>query len=84
MSDASGGEKVIDLNELGKKSDNVEPPKEKNVAANVKFVERKRVDQLTDSERATIISNFMNNIEQPHFTCKAFKNGTFRIIKAIL
>ena len=57
---------------------NDEPPKPK-VAK--KFVERKQIVDLTDDEKALIVANAKNGLDQPNFDVKFFKNGKYRILK---
>ena len=57
---------------------NDEPPKPK-VAK--KFVERKQIVDLTDDEKALIVANARNGLDQPNFDVKFFKNGKYRILK---
>ena len=45
------------------------------------FVERKQVVDLNDDEKALIVNNARNGLEQPYFDVKFFKNGKYRIIK---
>ena len=76
---------VIDLvdkddgeNEKTNEPVNDEQPKPK-VAK--KFVERKQIVDLTDDEKALIVANARNGLDQPYFDVKLFKNGKYRIIK---
>ena len=76
---------VIDLvdkndgeNEKTSEPVNDEQPKPK-VAK--KFVERKQIVDLTDDEKALIVANARNGLDQPYFDVKLFKNGKYRIIK---
>ena len=52
-----------------------------NVKETPKFVEKKQVSDLTDDEKALIISNAQNGIEQPFYDIKQLKNGRYIIIK---
>ena len=45
------------------------------------FVERKQVVDLNDDEKALIVNNARNGLDQPYFDIKFFKNGKYRIIK---
>ena len=66
---------------------------EKNIKANhetdnltiepqtFKTIEPKNVGELTDDERAIIIANAKNGINQPNFDVKFFRNGKFRIVR---
>lgn len=85
-SDEKCTEKIIDLTELNQ---NNEPTQNKNEIKptstnknNYKFVDNKPITKLTEEEQNTIIYNYINGIVQPNYTCKPFKNGTFRIIKS--
>ena len=46
-----------------------------------KFVDRKQIVDLTDDEKALIVANAKNGLDQPHFSVKFFKNGKYRILK---
>ena len=46
-----------------------------------KTVEPKNVGELTDDERAIIIANAKNGIDQPNFDVRFFNNGKFRIVR---
>lgn len=46
-----------------------------------KTVEPKNVGELTDDERAIIIANAKNGVEQPNFDVRFFNNGKFRIVR---
>ena len=72
---------VIDLvdkndgeNEKTSEPVNDEQPKPK-VAK--KFVERKQIVDLTDDEKALIVANARNGLDQPYFDVKLFKNGKY-------
>ena len=41
----------------------------------------KSVKSLTDDERAIIVANAKNGIDQPYFDVKYFSNGNYRIVK---
>ncbi len=46
-----------------------------------KFVDRKQIVDLTDDEKALIVANAKNGLDQPNFSVKFFKNGKYRILK---
>ena len=46
-----------------------------------KTVDSKNVGELTDDERAIIIANAKNGIDQPNFDVRFFRNGKFRIVR---
>ena len=46
-----------------------------------KQIENKPIDQLTDSEKQTIIQNARNGIDNQYYSVKLFKNGNTRICK---
>ena len=46
-----------------------------------KFVEKKQIVDLTDDEKALIVANAKNGLDQPNFSVKFFKNGKYRILK---
>lgn len=46
-----------------------------------KTVEPKNVGELTDDERAIIIANAKNGVDQPNFDVRFFNNGKFRIVR---
>ena len=46
-----------------------------------KFIPKKNVAELTDADKATIIANYQNGINQPFYDVKQFKIGTYRIVK---
>ena len=46
-----------------------------------KSVDPKNVGELTDDERAIIIANAKNGIDQPNFDVRFFRNGKFRIVR---
>ena len=46
-----------------------------------KTVEPKNVGELTDDERAVIIANAKNGVDQPNFDVRFFRNGKFRIVR---
>ena len=76
---------VIELEDKdeGKKENINEPvnvePAEHKVAK--KFVERKQIVDLNDDEKALIVANARNGLDQPYYDVKLFKNGKYRIIK---
>ena len=72
-------EVVIELNE-NKETEKEEVIESKPKIAN-KFVERKQIGDLNDEERALIVSNAKNGINQPFYDVKLFKNGKYRILK---
>ena len=74
-------EKVIELSEVQNEQQTNESKTIETKQTEHKFVDKKTIASLTDDERALIINNFKNGVDQPHFTCKTFKNGNFRIIK---
>ena len=78
---ASEKEIIINLddNHDGDKNKNDEQKPVHNVAKN--YVERKQVVDLNDEEKALIVNNARNGLEQPYFDVKFFKNGKYRIIK---
>lgn len=47
----------------------------------IKQIENKPIDQLTDSEKTTIIQNARNGIDNQYYSVKMFKNGNTRICK---
>ncbi len=47
----------------------------------IKIVEKKPITKLTDEERAIILKNYSEGIDQPYFSVKQFKNGNYKIIK---
>ena len=47
----------------------------------IKQIENKPIDQLTDSEKQTIIQNARNGIDNQYYSVKLFKNGNTRICK---
>ena len=53
----------------------------KSVAKSFKTVDAKNVGELTDDERAIIIANAKNGVEQPNFDVRFFNNGKFRIVR---
>lgn len=61
-----------ETNDTSNKNNNVESPS---------FVERKQIFELTPDERAIIVANAKNGIDQPNYTVKFNKNGTYRILK---
>ena len=46
-----------------------------------KFVEKKSINSLSEDERALIIANAKNGVDQPYFNVKFFKNGKTQITK---
>ena len=46
-----------------------------------KFVDKKQIVDLTDDEKALIVANAKNGLDQPNFSVKFFKNGKYRILK---
>ena len=76
---------VINLDDKddGDKNKNDEPVKyeKPKLKPATKFVDRKQVVDLTDDEKALIVNNARNGLEQPYFDVKFFKNGKYRIIK---
>ena len=76
---------VINLDDKddGDKNKNDEPVKDEKpkLKPATKFVDRKQVVDLTDEEKALIVNNARNGLEQPYFDVKFFKNGKYRIIK---
>lgn len=76
-SETTNNEITIELNDqetndTSNKNNNVESPS---------FVERKQIFELTPDERAIIVANAKNGIDQPNYTVKFNKNGTYRILK---
>ena len=53
----------------------------KRVTKAFKSVEPKNVGELTDDERAIIIANAKNGVDQPNFDVRFFRNGKFRIVR---
>ena len=45
------------------------------------FIPKKPVADLTDADKATIIANYQNGVNQPFYEVKQFKNGKYRILK---
>ena len=45
------------------------------------FIPKKPVADLTDADKATIIANYQNGVNQPFYEVKQFKNGKYRIVK---
>ena len=45
------------------------------------FVSKKPIADLSDADKATIIANHQNGINQPFYDVKQFKNGKYRILK---
>lgn len=60
---------------------NVNKKDEEEKKTEIKQVENKPIDQLTDSERQMIIQNARNGIDNQYYTVKLFKNGNTRICK---
>ena len=81
-------EKEIIIN-LDDQTDSKNSPKSGDIEVNEepkpklasKFVDRKQIVDLTDDERALIVQNAKNGLDQPHFNVKFFKNGKYRILK---
>ena len=48
---------------------------------NENFVESKPITKLNEDEKSLIIKNQLNNVDQPFYEVKQYKNGSFRIIK---
>ena len=46
-----------------------------------KFVDKKQIVDLTDDEKALIVANAKNGLDQQNFSVKFFKNGKYRILK---
>lgn len=69
--DSKNSPKGVDINVM-------EEPKPKLAT---KFVDRKQIVDLTDDEKALIVANAKNGLDQPHFSVKFFKNGKYRILK---
>lgn len=71
-------EKEIDLaqpEQINPESNILTKPVEPN------FIPKKPVAELTDADKATIIANYQNGINQPFYDVKQFKNGKYRILK---
>ena len=47
----------------------------------ISIVPDKSIKSLTDDERAIIVANAKNGIDQPYFDVKYFSNGNYRIVK---
>ena len=80
-----GKEVVIDLNGEEDHEDRVEDTAVTESAGDKaeslnKFVTKKCLKDLTDEEKATIISNAKRGIDQPYYDIKTLKNGSTRII----
>lgn len=45
------------------------------------FVEKKQIPKLTADERALIIKNHIDGVDQPFYQVKQFKNGNFTIMR---
>ena len=45
------------------------------------FIPKKPVADLSDADKATIIANHQNGINQPFYDVKQYKNGKYRIVK---
>ena len=56
-------------------------PKNQNKTNKTKFVDKKRIPDLSSDERDIILNNYRNGIDQPYYDVKLFKNGSTRIIK---
>lgn len=65
--------------EIVEKEINLSPIEEEKKEPN--FISKKNVNDLTEEEKTTIISNYQNGINQPFYDVKQFKNGKFRILK---
>ena len=76
---------VIDLvdKDDGKREDINESVKDDQTKPKVakKIVERKQIVDLNDDEKAIIVNNARNGLDQPYYDVKLFKNGKYRIIK---
>ena len=69
-------EEVIEI-----KTNKPEDSKETLHEVATKQIENKPIDQLTDSEKQTIIQNARNGIDNQFYSVKLFKNGNTRICK---
>ena len=84
---------MTETNEIVKEISLDEPPPQKEIKEEVQkeiqnkespqtdFVEAKLISELSDTERAIIIKNAKEGIDQPNYTVKFFKNGNCRIKK---
>ena len=62
-------------------TDTADTSQTKSVTKSFKTVDAKNVGELTDDERAIIIANAKNGVEQPNFDVRFFNNGKFRIVR---
>ena len=62
-------------------TDTADASQTKSVTKSFKTVDAKNVGELTDDERAIIIANAKNGVEQPNFDVRFFNNGKFRIVR---
>ena len=74
--DNTNTDKTIDIEVDNEHSPEPEPGDNK-----ISIVSDKSVKSLTDDERAIIVANAKNGIEQPYFDVKYFSNGNYRIVK---
>ena len=76
---------VIDLvdKDDGKSEDINESVKDDQTKPKVakKIVERKQIVDLNDDEKAIIVNNARNGLDQPYYDVKLFKNCKYRIIR---
>ena len=75
-------EKEIDLaesNQTSTEDTNLTETKTQHSSPN--FIPKKNVAELTDADKATIIANYQNGVNQPFYDVKQFKNGKYRIVK---
>ena len=68
----------LEANQLENKQ---EDKQEISVENSSKFVEKKPITKLKEEEKALIIKNYLDGIDQPFFEVKQFKNGNYKIIK---
>ena len=71
----------INLNANETTTDTADASQTKSVTKSFKTVDAKNVGELTDDERAIIIANAKNGVEQPNFDVRFFNNGKFRIVR---